>query len=67
MIAGLDGSAQHPFDSTSRDTGWTVVGKGKSYTPGRIDVGHRLQLRVSVRSTLLTLRPRMQCVVVRNS
>jgi hypothetical protein len=36
------------------DNGWIVVGKAKSYTPSQLDVGHRLQLRVSVRAGLLS-------------
>jgi hypothetical protein len=28
---------------------WALVGKDRTYTPTKLDVGHRMQLRVSVR------------------
>lgn len=32
-----------------REGAWTVVGSGKTYTPTFLDVGHKLQFRVTVR------------------
>ena len=33
----------------SVDSGWLVVGRARHYTPTKLDIGHRLQLQVSVR------------------
>lgn len=42
-IAAKGGVAQ-----VTREGAWTVVGSGKTYTPTFLDVGHKLQFRVTV-------------------
>lgn len=38
--------------TSSSNSGWLTVGRTRSYTPTKLDVGHRLQLQVSVRTLL---------------
>jgi hypothetical protein len=50
--AGL-GGLKHKCALAAGENGWLVVGRSKQYTPTKLDVGHRLQLRVSVRAPLI--------------